>query len=169
MSDEKATKKVTRKAADRIRRRPIDARPQRVSLRDQRDVLTVDMPDVADYKFRWVNELDAKGHRIPRFEVAGYQIVPENVVVGHVQAVSGNVSSGAGARKQVGVDATGNPYFATLMRIRKEYWTADQEDKSEAIRVNMADMRRRVGGERDGYYGETTVIQDRTPVKAGRS
>ena len=166
MSDEKETKQVTRKAADRVRQRPIDKRPERVSLRDQRDVLTVNMPDALEYKFRWVNELDAKGHRIPRFEVAGYQIVPENVVVGHVQAVSGNVSSGAGARKQSGVDATGNPYYSTLMRIRKEYWVDDQEAKSEAIRVQMADMRRRVDGEREGYYGETKFEQ--TPVKAGR-
>ena len=166
MSDKEETKKVTRKAADRVRQRPIDKRPKRVSLRDQRDVLTVNMPDAEDYKFRWVNELDAQGHRIPRLEVAGYQIVPENVVVGHVQAVSGNVSSGAGARKQVGVDATGNPYYATLMRIRKEYWVEDQEAKSEAIRVQMADMRRRVDGEREGYYGETKFEQPQ--VKAGR-
>ena len=156
MADTK-TEKVTQRGEGRTRLRPEDKRPERVSLRDQRDILTVNMPDAKEYKFRWVNEMDAQGHRIPRFETAGYQIVPENVVVGHIQAVSGNISSGAGARKQVGVDASGHPYFATLMRIRMEYWIEDQDAKREAIEVQMSDMRRNVEGSREGYYGETKI------------
>ena len=132
-----------------IANRPEAKRPKRVPMHEQkRDRLTVQGRDPA-YHYRIVNDVD---DRIERLKLAGYEIAEEKVGIGDVGVENNNISLGSGARMHVGKGVN-----AVLMKIRKEYYDADQKAKQREIDLKEQSIKRKLNSGEDGTYGETVI------------
>jgi hypothetical protein len=139
-------------------------RPERVPMHKQRSRMTI--PELEerfpDYVFRYVNETDSFGHRIPRLERAGWQVATEVVKVGDEQVKNTNASLGDGARLQVGLDSQGRPRYAVLMCQLREYYDEDQAAKQGLIDEKEAQIFRTLHDKSDGgVYGEVKIDRNR--------
>lgn len=114
------------------RKRPEEVRPEatRVSLKEQKDIQTVDYKKDG-YVVRWFNHYDAKDtQRIMKAQARGWSFVTDEVNVGDEGAKNQNQALGGGARKQTSVDKrTGEPLYSILMEIKKENYDEDYEYK----------------------------------------
>lgn len=147
-------------------------RPKRVPLLEQRSKMGVHVLDGSDkeYYYRWVNELDQYGHRIPRFELGGYEIAPNEVMVGDTGVISHNTSHGTGSKRQTGIDRRGQPMYSILMRIKWEYFDEDFIKKMDKVDATEGDIRRTLEGETgvdgaSGVYGDVKLGEKRTIAK----
>ena len=127
-----------------------EARPERIPLHEQRrNRLTVTDKD-PNYIYRIVNDI---GDRIDQFKAAGYEIVEKSHKVGDV---NGNNAVGSGTRVNVGSGVRG-----VLMRIKKEFYDADQAAKQRAIteaeRTFLRKNRPNNEADSDGNYGEVSI------------
>lgn len=143
---------------------------------EQRSKLNVYVPDGSDkeYKYRIFNETDRFGHRIPRAQLAGWEIAPNSVYVGHPRegGKDENVSLGQGGRVVVGTDEMGQPRYGVVMRIRNEYYDEDQQKKADAVDQTEAEIRRTLDNKaavsgQPGTYGDVGVgtRATRTPLR----
>ena len=109
------TKEAIAKApAGRVTRTPIGTR----------NILTVKGKD-PNYEYRIVNDVE---DRITQFQEAGYEVVQsESVEVGDKRAASG---TSIGSAKTLSV---GQGTKAYLMRIKKEWYTEDQQAKQGQV------------------------------------
>lgn len=118
------------------RTRPEDNRPKRVPLHEQKNITTTDY-NKPGYVARWVT--DNRPGKLASMEAAGWQIVEDPVRVGDLSAKNTNESLGTGARQQVSVDKrTGQPIYAVLMEIKKEYYDEDFLAKQKLEDERMA-------------------------------
>lgn len=153
------TTENTEKRVD-SRQRAETRRPERVPLHRQRSRMTVIGLEerFPDYVFRYVNETDRLGNRLPRLELAGWQLVTEDLIVG--EGENKNISLGGGARIQVGLDSQGHPRYAVLMRQLKEHYDADQAEKQGVITDKESQIYRTLQeNEGKGFYGNVSVEQ----------
>lgn len=118
---------------------------KRIPIGGPRDILAVRNQD-PNFVYRWVN--DTTG-RIERFKEAGYEVVLQDIEVGH-NTVDRGSKVGSAISRQVG----GN-IAAVLMRIPKEWYDEDQAAKAEAILEQELSMRAEAEAKAD--YGKFTV------------
>jgi len=142
-----------------VRTRDLTAsRPKRVSLADQRDMMTT--PQRSGFVRRWVNDV---GNRVEKFKLAGYSVVEDkDVQVGDEGVINNNIALGSGARKHVGRTRGGDNSQAVLMEIPQEWYDEDQAAKQKKVDESEADIKRKTR-EKD-FYGEfrTTSSLSRT-------
>lgn len=127
-----------------------EARPNRVPIHEQhRNRLTITDKD-PNYVYRVVNDID---NRVEQFKLAGYEIVEKTHKVGDVDS---NNSVGSGTRMNVGSGRVG-----VLMRIKREFYEADQKAKQDEITRNenllIRKKRKNDEADSDGNYGEVSI------------
>jgi len=129
-------------------------RPPRVPVSGNRDILTVTGKD-PDYVYRWVIDSDERGQRILKFLGAWYEFVRSddgNHVVGQ-DAVYKSENVGSIIRVPAG-----SGKYQYLMRIRKEYYDADQKSKQDEIRDREKAITRTDSD--NGQYGKIELSRD---------
>ncbi len=124
--------------------RPDRSKPKRVSIADQRNILTHPEANDPNYMYRVVVDYKSKPGRITKFKNAGY-----------VHVLSGENMGDEAAAKPTKIGAkvtvpTGNGETGYLMKIPKEYYDEDQAAKEASLKATEASMKRK--GE--GQYGE---------------
>ena len=122
-----------------------ETKTKRVPIGGKRDILAVRNQD-PNFVYRWVN--DTPG-RIERFKEAGYEVVLQDVEVGH-KTVDRGSKVGSAITRQVGGLLT-----AVCMRIPKEWYDVDQAAKAEAILEQELAMRAEAESKAD--YGKFTL------------
>lgn len=120
------------------------ARPKRIPVSGNRDILTVNNKD-PNYMYRWVADKD---NRIEKFELGGYERVLEPKKVGQSKVDSGT-QLGSAVTKYGGGGVT-----LVLMRIPVEWYEADQKLKQESVNAGEEEIFRST--RKDGFYGSYT-------------
>ena len=127
--------------------RPDRSKPKRVSLADQRNVLTHPEANDPGYMYRVVVDYKSKPGRVTKFKNAGYV---------HVLSGENMGEDAAGKPTKIGAKVmvpTGNGETGYLMKIPKEYYDEDQAVKEKNLKETEASMNRKKKGE----YGEGLV------------
>lgn len=110
------------------------------------------------YVTRWFNQQD---DRIDRALAAGYEFVDRDDVkqVGDKDIANGNTDMNSKVSRVVGRTAENQPIRAFLMKIRKDWYDADQAKKEETNRlVDEAVRAGTVGGaDIKNQYGEVKL------------
>lgn len=137
-----ANRRTTRREAPRTR--PETERPKRISLEEQKDLITVQRPD-DDYVYRYVNDMAmANGrHRIAAFELAGWEVVDDEISIG--EDGNANIAGGTtGAEVYAGLDkVTRQPVKSILMRIHKDLYDEDFIKKQRKLDAQDAALKRK--------------------------
>jgi hypothetical protein len=129
-----------------LERKPEERRGKRVPI-GTRQRLTVDKGKKdPGYEYRVVN--DDEG-RVEMFEKAGWEIDRSKVKIGDHQ-IGEATQMGSATVKSVGMGKKG-----ILMRIKKEWYKADQDAKSEKIKESMRAIQREP--EKPGNYGKIKI------------
>ena len=118
-----------------------ETKTKRVPIGGKRDILAVRNQD-PNFVYRWVN--DTPG-RIERFKEAGYEVVQQDVEIGH-KTVDRGSKVGSAITRQVGGLLT-----AVCMRIPKEWYDEDQkalENRNEQVAAALRGGL--LGAEKDG-------------------
>jgi hypothetical protein len=127
-------------SANRAQNRQMENKPERVPVDGMRDVMTVHGKDPA-YKYRWVTDTDEKGSRIWKFKRGGWELATLDSEESRIQvgqeAVYKSKEDGSLVRLH-----TGDGRYSYLMRIKKEWYDADQASKEE----NIAEMEAGITG-----------------------
>lgn len=109
-------------------------RTERVPLGIKRSKLAVENKD-PNSVYRWMNDV---GARISDAERGGWVFV-DTAKVGNVDISNREQSLGSRVSRIVGQDAQHKPITAYLMRIKKEYYDADQKFKQDELdKVDIA-------------------------------
>lgn len=146
-----------------IRDRPESKRAanERVPLYEQKSKTGVEYKDEQDrerYKDRWVNEKDQFGDRTLRFRTAGYEFVPkEKIQFCGAESVTNTESGLSFMRKQVGIDQSGQPLFAVLMWIKREWYDEDFEAKMAKIDEVEGQIKRTLQQDDGEFYGDVNM------------
>ena len=103
-------------------------RPKRQSIRDTRDILSVEGKD-PNFEYRWVLDQNENGQRIYRFQRAGWELVSkeENLEIGEASVFK---SEGHGSIYRV---PAGGSQYLYLLKIAKEFYEEDQARKHREI------------------------------------
>lgn len=110
-----------------------------VERRRKRNVLgrgryKLSTPEIPGYKTRWAND---DGIRIQELtEMNDYDFVLSHEIsneVGDPNVGGGNQDLGARVSRVVGTKANGDPLYAYLLKIKKEFYEADQKEKQDRI------------------------------------
>lgn len=98
-------------------------------------------PNIQGHFTRWFND-DPPG-RINDAQKGGYEFVLENEVVGQVSSNIDTSTADLGERvaRVVGTSKTGQPIVAYLMKIKQEWYDADQHAKLEPVRESDRQIR----------------------------
>jgi len=130
---------------------------ERVPFSAQRKRLQID-EKFDGFVTRWFNEQD---DRIERALAAGYEFVDRDSVkqVGDKDISNGNTDMNSKVSRVVGRTANNQPIRAFLMKIRKDWYEADQAKKEETNRlVDDAIRAGKVGGaDIKNQYGEVKL------------
>lgn len=111
-----------------------EARPNRVSLAESRNILTV-LNKEKDRHYRWVND-HLGGQRMHTMLQRGYRVETSKTLEVGDYVESESVGDGAPIKKFVGVDKDGSALYAYLMSIPMELHAEDQAylaDEVDAI------------------------------------
>jgi hypothetical protein len=115
--------------------KPIKARSERAKRTpiNGRNVLTASNLD-PNYKHRFVNDM---GDRVESFKERGWELVDtDGVKLGDRRV---EAASTLGSKAQVSVDKSGTKAF--LMRIPKDWYEEDQQDKARSIAEQESAMK----------------------------
>lgn len=82
--------------------------------------------DLDKFVYRWVNDENGRYHAIRRYD--DYDPVPANEVEGAFDEQEAREESSETVRRCVGVQRTGQPLYAYLVRKRRDYWQEDYEE-----------------------------------------
>lgn len=110
---------MSREEANRSERVPFGIKRSKMAVKDQDP----------NYVYRWVN--DTSG-RIDDAQRGGYEFV-RSAKVGEKDASNRNQDLGTRVSRIVGRSDTGTPVTAYLMRIKKEWYQADQKAKQKEL------------------------------------
>lgn len=110
----------------------------RTKISGYRNVLTVEGQD-PNYKYRVVNDT---GDRVLQLQELGYEMVSDKTIKVGDRRVAVPTAEGTPVRVSVGKDSNGNPQYAYVMRIKKEYWEEDQQAKQDVINETEKQMKR---------------------------
>ena len=142
MSENRAQNRVTENKVERV---PVDG---------MRDIMTVRGRDPA-YEYRWVADSDEKGSRIWKFKRGGWDLVKldeeeAKLTIGQ-ESVYKSKEDGTLCRLH-----TGDGAYSYLMRIKKEWYDEDQDNKAASIRETEAGIigeQSSQGEANNGQYG----------------
>ena len=131
-------------------------RPKRVPVSGARDILTVPNMD-PNYVYRWVYENPNRPGRVARLELAGYEVVQQEIRAGHNTVDRGSQVGSTVTR----VDGSGH---LILMRILKEWFDEDQaaeQDRIDELEATIKnDVREgRIPGTGEKGYGKTETFR----------
>lgn len=112
-------------------------RAERLPLGIKRSKLAVNDKDPG-YEYRWIN--DTAG-RCSDAEKGGYEFVTD-ASVGQGDIGNRNSSIGNRVSRIVGKNEAGHPVTAFLMRIKKEWYQADQKAKQKGLDATDAALKR---------------------------
>lgn len=119
---------------------------RRDSINGVRNVLTVKGKD-PNFHYRVVSD---NGDRIQEFEAMGYEVVRDSSVKVGDRRISNPTQDGSPVQVSLGGGNTGY-----LMRIKKEWFDEDQEDKQTRINQLEAGMKREARDSAD--YGKVSI------------
>lgn len=120
-------------------------RVKRTPLSGGRDILTVEGKD-PNYVYRWILDKD---NRINQAIEGDWMIVKdEDLTVGDKAIKNSTDGSSSAVTKDVGAGRT-----CYLMKIKKEFYTDDQDTKQARIDRAEQDMKRELNKGGDGTYG----------------
>ena len=126
-----AKKEVTARGTKSRAKMVEKTRPERISVANQRDKLTVYGQD-ANRHYRWVND-NNDGQRIFMLENAGYRIETDKTLTIGQRKMSDSKGQGSAHRKFVGTDKEGNSIYAYLMSVEQEFYQEDQAAKQTEV------------------------------------
>jgi hypothetical protein len=115
-----------------------EERAERVPLGIKRKKLDVANRDPG-FVYRWINDI---GGRLIDAERGGYEFVTSDAKAGQADVANRNSSVGDRMSKIVGKNDSGHPITAFLMRIRKEWYDADQNAKKARLAATDAALKR---------------------------
>lgn len=134
----------------RLSRDQIEAqsRPKRVPVSEaNRNKLVIEGLDHDNYMYRWVNDVEG---RLAAYTAGWWEFVDQTgKPVG-----DGGVEQSAGTSSKFS-KGVGRGVTAYLMRIPKEFWSADQHKKEQELKEREAEMKRSV--KQVGDYGKVEV------------
>lgn len=152
---------VSRRENPRTRPEAARAQTKRVPLHEQKSKTGVQWEDeeaAKQFVSRWVNEKDQFGDRTLRFKAAGWEDVSRELVMYcGAEAVTHTDSGLSYLRKQVGLDPRGQPLYARLMRIRKEWYDEDFIAKQRKIDEVEGQIKRTLHDEDGEFYGDVDM------------
>lgn len=136
----------TEKVRKRTRRTPLGARRMKLTVPEEyKD---------PGYVYRFIND---SGMRIPQAEDGGYEkVYNRDIPVGEDSMDRGR-GVGSAVRVYVGTDRIGEPMYAYLMRIKKEWYEEDQAEKQKAVDLVDAQIKR---GKTPGTNVENSYIPE---------
>lgn len=123
---------------------------KRVPVSGPRDVLTVYGKD-PNYEYRIVND---QNNRISRFQKGGWEIVTDEMGSYEVGAPRIGEPTPEGTPIKISV---GGHIQAYLMRIKKEWYEADQ--KAKQAYVDELEKQIKEGPQKEGHYGNVEVLR----------
>lgn len=117
--------------------RKVSKRKKRVPIGTFRSKLAVDAKLFPDHQLRWMNdELNRLAYSID----GGYEFVRKDELqgtdVGDRDVHAGNSDLGTKVSQLVGTKEDGSPLTSYLMKIPKEFYKEDQEEKQKLIAEN---------------------------------
>lgn len=123
---------MSNNSGNRPQNRQTENKVERIPVDGMRDVMTVHGKDPA-YKYRWVTDTDEKGSRIWKFKRGGWELATldghdSKITVGQ-EAVYKSKEDGSLVRLH-----SGEGRFSYLMRIKKEWYSEDQESKEKSLK-----------------------------------
>lgn len=129
----------------------------RVPVSGMRDIMTV-LNKETGYVYRWVNDTDDKGSRIYKYKRGGYEMAPLQTPDGELTVGEEAVFRTEGKDDIVRLHVGGGQY-AYLMRIKQEWYDADQADKQASIDEMEATIAGTGSstGENFGQYGSVKI------------
>lgn len=131
-----------------------NGRAPRVPVSGNRDILTIEGKDPS-FEYRWIIDSAENGQRIQKFNKAWWELVQSDDgqhTVGQ-DMVYKTENVGSVIRVPAG---TGKFYY--LMRIPKEYFTADQNEKQKDIKDRESAMTQTDSD--NGQYGNIKLSRD---------
>lgn len=114
-----------------------EERSERLPLGIKRSKLAVHDQDPA-FVYRWIND---EAGRLHDAEKGGYEFATD-AKVGQGDVANRNASVGDRVSRIVGKNASGQPITAYLMRIKKEWYDADQKAKQKTLDVQDTALKR---------------------------
>jgi hypothetical protein len=122
-----------------------EGRVKRTPVNGKRNVLTVQGKD-PNYEYRIVNDT---GDRVALMQERGYEIVSDSTVKVGDRRVANPTQEGSPVMASVGGGTK-----AYLMRIKKEWYQEDQEEKARAVAETEQSMKRDA---KEGMYGKLEI------------
>lgn len=116
-------------------------RKDRGDVTGQRMAVNTSLLDFGNYAYRWLNDKPARMFAMTKED--DWDIVHQDG--GEVKAES---DLGSAVSYVVGTHPDGSPLRAYLCRKRKEWYDADQEEKTRELEAQLAELRR--GNDRSG-------------------
>lgn len=141
-------------------------RAERLPLGIKRSKLAVHDKDPG-YEYRWVND---EAGRLHDAETGGYEFVTD-AKVGQGDLGNRNASIGGRVSRIVGKGEGGHPITAYLMRIKKEWYLADQKAKQRPLDEVDAALKRGQAKPVDNAYipAQGISIKDDEGAEAARA
>lgn len=130
------------------KRVPLGAPMQKLTVNDFGESLN-------NYSLRWVND---EGDRLMRAQQGGYTFVDKGAISSGIESPTENTE--AYVKCPVGGKSNGEPLFAYLMKIEKEFYESDQSEKMAAVdRIDEAIHQGRAGNTDPSRYVKTAQYQ----------
>jgi len=137
-------------------------KPTRIPVSGIRDIMTVLGKDPA-FEYRFVLDKAERGARMMRFDRGGWTFarhddLPGGITVGE-ESVYKSKSEGSIVRFP-----TGEGHFSYLMKIKKEWYDADQAAKADAINAveeTIIRAGRPDGESNEGQYGSVKISREK--------
>ena len=139
---------------------------ERVPVSGMRDIMTV-LNKEEGYEYRWINDTDEKGSRIYKFKRGGWELAPLQTSAGEVTVGEEAVYRSEGKDDIVRLHV-GAGQFAYLMRIKQEWYDADQAAKQaeiDEVEATIAGTGSSTGQD-FGQYGSIKIGKHRQGIEA---
>lgn len=128
----------------------IDARPKRVPVSGNRDILAV--KNVPEGKVaRWVNDV---GDRCIKFRQGGWEFVTDKGLTVGEKTVESASATGSVISRLVGTKQNNEPLIAYLMVIDKDWYNEDQLRKQEDVDLAEEAIYENLNRKRAEMYGK---------------
>ena len=131
--------------------RQTDNKPKRVPVSGIRDILTVYGKE-SEFEYRFVVDTTENGSRIAKFKRGGWELAPAETKDGDMVIGEESVYKSDKHGSIVAI-STGGGKHSYLMRIKKEWYTEDQEAKQDQI-DEVEEVINRHGTADGGFAGQ---------------
>lgn len=137
-------------------------KPKRIPVSGIRDIMTVLGKD-ENFSYRFVVDKMEKGARMMRFERGGWTYARQDDMPGGIQVGDESVYKSKTEGSIIRFPS-GEGLFSYLMKIRRDWFDADQAAKAEAIdavELSIIGTGRPDGEENEGQYGSVKISRER--------